>query len=66
MLRIYLDEAWVGLPIGGGRVSGNSLGAVTSIIQFDDVMAMVVLCLMHWEWRRLNREQWIPQALLFK
>ena len=44
LLRIYLDVAWVGLRVGGCGVSGNPLGRVTSDIQFDDVMAIAVLC----------------------
>ena len=58
--------AWVGLRIEGSGVSGNPLGVVTSVIQFDDLMAMAGLCSVHWEWGGLNREQWIPPALLYR
>ena len=32
------------LVVPGGGVSENPLSGVTSVIQFDDVMAIVVLC----------------------
>ena len=65
-LRIRLDVAWVGPQVGGGRVSGNPLGRATSVIQFDGVMAMAALRVVHWEGRGFNREQWIPPALLYR
>ena len=42
-LRIHLDVVWVGLQVGGGGISGNSLGRMTSSIQFE-LLAIVMLC----------------------
>nr|KAF6418873.1 hypothetical protein HJG63_008873 [Rousettus aegyptiacus] len=65
-LRLFLDMVWVGLQIGGGVVSGNPPSGAVSIIHFDDVTAMVVLCPAHWEGGEVNREQWIPPVLLYR
>ena len=63
-MRTQLDVAWMGLRDGVGRVSGNLLDEVTSVIQFDDVSAMVALC-SHTEREVGSTEgQWILQALL--
>ena len=47
--------AWVKPSVGGVGVSGNPLGGVTSVIQFDDVTAMTVLCLEYWYWERAQQ-----------
>ena len=73
--RTHLDVAWVGPRVGGGGVSGNPLGRATSVIQFDDVSAMVALCLHPGSLGGLNRgamdkasisdqERALPPALL--
>ena len=49
----------------GAWVSGTPLGGATSVIQFDDITAMVAVS-AHWEWGGLNKEQWIPRALLYQ
>ena len=40
-----------GVRVGGDRVSGNLLDGVTSVIQFDDISAMTVLCLCTGSWQ---------------
>ena len=40
---------------GGGRVSRNLLGRATSVIQFDDVMAMIAAESSQWEWGRTEQ-----------
>ena len=65
-MRAYLDVALVESQVGGGGVSGNPLGRVTSVIQFDDVSAMVAPCLHTGSGEGSIEEQWIPPALLYR
>ena len=53
--RTHLNVAWVELRIGGGGVSGNPLGRVTSVIQFDDISAMAELCPHTGRWKGSTR-----------
>nr|KAF6474923.1 hypothetical protein HJG63_011042 [Rousettus aegyptiacus] len=40
-LRLYLDVTWAGLRVGGGGYSRNPLGEATSVVQSNDLTAMV-------------------------
>ena len=62
--KTQLNVAGVGPQVAGGKVSGNLLGRVTSVIQSDNVSAMAVLHPHNGSGEGLTEEQWTSSALL--
>ena len=54
----------MGPGVGGSGVSGNSIGRATSVIQFDDITAMVAMHLHIGSREGSTEKLWILPALL--
>ena len=61
---VHLDVDWVGLQVGGSGVSRNPLGGATSVVQFDDISAVVALSPHIGRGKGSTKEQWILPTLL--